>query len=60
VASEGHFTVEEIHESDYEGYDFEDDDVIRPHQYEDAESVRAHSVKSAAHMTSILDFFPVS
>jgi hypothetical protein len=54
VASEGHFTVKEIHENDYEGYDSEDDDVIRPHQYEDAESDRAHSVKSAAH--NDLDF----
>jgi hypothetical protein len=49
VASEGHFTVEEILENDHEGYDFEDHDVIWPHQYEDAESEREHSVKSAAH-----------
>jgi hypothetical protein len=54
VASEGHFTVEEIHENSYEEYDSEDDDVIWPHQYEDAESDRAHSVKSAAH--NDLDF----
>lgn len=48
VLTEGNFTVEEIRESDYEEYNSEDEDIIRPHQYEDAESDRAHSVKSAA------------
>lgn len=40
------FTVEEFRESDYEEFESDDESVIRPHQYEDAESDRAHSVKS--------------
>lgn len=43
--AEGNFTVEEFADSDYEDWDSEDD-VIRPSQYEDAESDRAPSVKS--------------
>lgn len=48
VVAEGNFTVEEFGESDYEDWD-SDDDVIRPHQYEDAESEKALSVKSVSH-----------
>lgn len=43
---EGNFTLEEFGESDYEEWDSDDEDVIRPHQYEDAESDRAASVRS--------------
>ncbi|PVH87798.1 hypothetical protein DL98DRAFT_222307 [Cadophora sp. DSE1049] len=43
---EGNFTLEEFGESDYEDWDSDDEDVIRPHQYEDAESDRAASVRS--------------
>lgn len=39
--------MEEFADSEYEDWDSDDDDeVIRPHQYEDAESDRAPSVKS--------------
>jgi hypothetical protein len=48
VVAEGNFIVEEFGESDYEDWD-SDDDVIRPHQYEDAESEKALSVKSVSH-----------
>ncbi|KAH7369644.1 hypothetical protein BKA65DRAFT_2939 [Rhexocercosporidium sp. MPI-PUGE-AT-0058] len=43
---EGNFTLEEFGDSDYEDWDSDDEDVIRPHQYEDAESDRAASVRS--------------
>ncbi|KAL5323143.1 hypothetical protein ACEPPN_007671 [Leptodophora sp. 'Broadleaf-Isolate-01'] len=46
VIAEGNFTLEEFGESDYEDWDSDDEDVIRPHQYEDAESDRAASVRS--------------
>ncbi|KAK0113907.1 hypothetical protein ONS96_014757 [Cadophora gregata f. sp. sojae] len=46
TVAEGNFTLEEFGESDYEGWDSDDEDVIRPHQYEDAESDRAASVRS--------------
>ncbi|KAE8448213.1 hypothetical protein EG329_009643 [Mollisiaceae sp. DMI_Dod_QoI] len=46
IVAEGNFTVEEFADSDYEDWDSDDEDVIRPHQYEDAESDRAPSVKS--------------
>lgn len=49
IVAEGNFTVEEIDESDYEEYDSDDEDVIRPSQYEDAESDKALSVKSISH-----------
>lgn len=45
--TEGNFTLEEFNKSDYEEWESGDEEVIRPHQYEDAESDRAHSVKSA-------------
>ena len=39
IVSEGNFTVEEFGEADYEDFDSEDEEhIIRPHQYEDAES----------------------
>ncbi|KUJ14886.1 uncharacterized protein LY89DRAFT_698465 [Mollisia scopiformis] len=45
IVAEGNFTVEEFADSDYEDWDSDDEDeVIRPHQYEDAESDRAPSV----------------
>ncbi|CZR57658.1 uncharacterized protein PAC_07547 [Phialocephala subalpina] len=49
IVAEGNFIVEEFADSDYEDWDSDDEeDVIRPHQYEDAESDRAPSVKSVA------------
>lgn len=48
VVTEGNFTVEELNDSDYEDWDNRDD-VIRPHQYEDADSEKAMSVKSVSH-----------
>lgn len=48
VVAEGNFTVEEFGESDYEEWVSDDEDVIRPHQYEDAESERAASVRSVS------------
>ncbi|CZT01269.1 uncharacterized protein RAG0_09008 [Rhynchosporium agropyri] len=42
----GNFILEEICEEEYEDWDSDDEDVIRPHQYEDAESDRAASVRS--------------
>jgi len=42
--SSAYFTVEEIRESDYDELD-DEDDIIRPHQYEDAESDQARSTK---------------
>ncbi|RFU33469.1 hypothetical protein B7463_g2883, partial [Scytalidium lignicola] len=44
IVSEGNFTVEEIRESDYDEYDSDNDDIIRPDHYEDAESETARSV----------------
>ncbi|KAH8819723.1 hypothetical protein F5884DRAFT_23996 [Xylogone sp. PMI_703] len=44
VVSEGNFTVEEIRESDYEEYDSDNDDIIRPDLYEEAESEATRSV----------------
>ncbi|TVY32571.1 hypothetical protein LSUB1_G007609 [Lachnellula subtilissima] len=41
------FTLEEFGESDYEDFDSDDESVIRPHQYEDAESDRAPSIKAS-------------
>lgn len=46
IIAEGSFTVEEFADSDYEDWDSDDEEVIRPHQYEDAESDHAPSVKS--------------
>jgi hypothetical protein len=42
IVTESNFTLEEFNESDYE-----DEDVIWPHQYEDADSEKAQSVKSS-------------
>ncbi|CAG8954981.1 hypothetical protein HYFRA_00008670 [Hymenoscyphus fraxineus] len=39
--AEGSFTIDEFHESDYEGYDLDENSVIHPHEYEDAPSDRA-------------------
>lgn len=49
VVADANFTLEEFGESEYEGFDSDGESVIRPHQYEDAESERALSVKSASH-----------
>jgi len=46
--TEATFTLEEFGDDDYEDWDSDDDDdVIRPHQYEEAESEKAQSVGSA-------------
>ncbi|KAE9369333.1 hypothetical protein N431DRAFT_46361 [Stipitochalara longipes BDJ] len=47
IVSEGNFTVEEFDESDYEDWESGDEDVIRPYQYEDADSEKAPSVKAS-------------
>lgn len=48
VVAEGNFTVEEIRESDLEDLDSDDEDIIiRPDHYEDAESDQARSVKAS-------------
>jgi hypothetical protein len=47
IVTEGNFILEEINESDYEDWESGDEDVIRPHQYEDADSEKAQSVKSS-------------
>lgn len=43
IVKEGNFTVEEFRQSDYEGFDSDCESVLRPHQYEDAESEKARS-----------------
>ena len=47
MVTEGNFTVEEFNESAYEEWESGDEDVIRPYQYEDADSEKAQSVKSS-------------
>ncbi|KAF5874738.1 uncharacterized protein Bfra_004754 [Botrytis fragariae] len=42
VVDKGNFTLEEITDSDLEGYDYDEELIIRPHQYEDAESDGGH------------------
>ncbi|KAG0647091.1 hypothetical protein D0Z07_6953 [Hyphodiscus hymeniophilus] len=46
ITAEGNFTVEEFRESDYEGFDSDCESVLRPHQYEDAESEKARSTRA--------------
>jgi hypothetical protein len=46
--TEGNFTIEEFRESDYEGFDSDTDSVLRPHQYEDAESEKARSTRASS------------
>ncbi|TVY62873.1 hypothetical protein LSUE1_G008391, partial [Lachnellula suecica] len=48
ITTDASFTVEEFDSSDYEEFDSDDGSVIRPHQYEDAESEPARSVKGSA------------
>ncbi|EKD16161.1 uncharacterized protein L3040_009604 [Drepanopeziza brunnea f. sp. 'multigermtubi'] len=55
VIVEGNFTVEEFGESDYEEWDSDDESVIRPHQYEDAASDRAGSVRSVSRTRNEID-----
>lgn len=55
ILAEGNFTVEEFRDSDYDGWDSDEEDVIRPHQYEDAESERAASVRSASRTRTEID-----
>lgn len=47
MVTEGNFTLEEFNESAYEEWESGDEDVIRPYQYEDADSEKAQSVKSS-------------
>jgi hypothetical protein len=47
IVTEGHFALEEFNESAYEEWESGDEDVIRPYQYEDADSETAQSVKSS-------------
>ncbi|TVY54139.1 hypothetical protein LCER1_G006354 [Lachnellula cervina] len=47
IIADANFTLEEFGDSDYEDFDSDDESVIRPHQYEDAESDRAPSIKAA-------------
>ncbi|TAQ86755.1 hypothetical protein B7494_g4916 [Chlorociboria aeruginascens] len=47
IVAEGNFTVEEMGESECEDWDSDDDNIIRPNQYEDAESDPARSVKGS-------------
>ncbi|EPE25040.1 hypothetical protein GLAREA_11621 [Glarea lozoyensis ATCC 20868] len=48
--AEGTFTIDEFEDSDYADFDSDEDSVIRPHEYEDAESERALSVKAASEL----------
>jgi hypothetical protein len=48
--AEGTFTIDEFEDSDYAEFDSDEDSVIRPHEYEDAESERALSVKAASEL----------
>ena len=48
IVKEGNFTVEEFRESDYEGFDSDCESVLRPHQYEDAESEKARSTRASS------------
>ncbi|KAH8590824.1 hypothetical protein B0O99DRAFT_282509 [Bisporella sp. PMI_857] len=47
IVKEGNFTVEEIDEEDYAAFDSDTESVLRPHQYEDAESERARSTRGS-------------
>ncbi|ESZ92894.1 hypothetical protein SBOR_6722 [Sclerotinia borealis F-4128] len=42
IVDKGNFTLEEITDSDLENYDCDEETIIRPHQYEDAEPDRGH------------------
>ncbi|QSZ33469.1 hypothetical protein DSL72_005037 [Monilinia vaccinii-corymbosi] len=42
LVDKGNFTLEEITDSDLEDYNYNEELIIRPHQYEDAESDRGH------------------
>jgi hypothetical protein len=48
IATEVNFTVEEFRQSDYEGFDSDCESVLRPHQYEDAESEKAKSTRASS------------
>lgn len=45
IVSEANFILKEFDEHDYEAFDSDAESIIRPHQYEDAESNRAHSTR---------------
>ncbi|KAM3072159.1 hypothetical protein ACMFMG_008616 [Clarireedia jacksonii] len=50
IVDDGNFTLEEITSSDSDEYDSNDEElIIRPHQYEDAESEKAPSIRSVQH-----------
>ena len=48
--AQGTFTIDEFEDSDYADFDSDEDSVIRPHEYEDAESERALSVKAPSEL----------
>ena len=48
IVTHGTFTIEEFGESDYEEWESEDEDTMRPHQYEDAEDQEKNSDDLAA------------
>ncbi|APA13941.1 hypothetical protein SS1G_11265 [Sclerotinia sclerotiorum 1980 UF-70] len=48
VIDKGNFTLEEITDSDLEDFDCNEELIIRPHQYEDAESDRGHIAPTPA------------
>jgi hypothetical protein len=48
IVTEGNFSIEEIDECDYEGFDLHCEPVLRPHEYEDAESEKARSTRASS------------
>lgn len=52
LTTKANFTLEEIEEDDYDELDSDDEDIIRPYHYEDAESDHARSYKAATHLDS--------
>ena len=47
IVTKANFEVEEFRESDYEQFDSDCESVLRPHQYEDAESEKARSTRAS-------------
>lgn len=52
------FTVEEFGERDYEDFDSDVDSIIRPTQYEDADSDRAESIRSQSRLSAHFSIDP--
>jgi hypothetical protein len=48
IISEGNFTLEEFDADDYDAFDSDTENIIRPSQYEDADSERARSTKGVS------------